>query len=86
MVPLSSVKVSRAPTYLICPICVVVYGTITLYRATFQKLPLTHTDSAVSRSLAATKEISVDFFSSGYLDVSVLRVRLLAPILFSAGY
>ena len=28
-------------------------------------------------SLAATQGISVDFFSSGYLDVSVLRVRLL---------
>ena len=28
-------------------------------------------------SLAATKGISVDFFSSGYLDVSVLRVSLL---------
>ncbi len=28
------------------------------------------------RSLAATNGISVDFFSSGYLDVSVLRVRL----------
>ena len=27
------------------------------------------------RSLAATNGISVDFFSSGYLDVSVLRVR-----------
>ena len=26
------------------------------------------------RSLAATKGISVDFFSSGYLDVSVPRV------------
>ncbi len=30
---------------------------------------------AVPLSLAATKGISVDFFSSGYLDVSVLRVR-----------
>ena len=29
------------------------------------------------RSLAATRGISVDFFSSGYLDVSVLPVRLL---------
>ena len=29
------------------------------------------------RSLAATKGISVDFFSSGYLDVSVHRVRFL---------
>jgi len=27
------------------------------------------------RSLAATDGISVDFFSSGYLDVSVPRVR-----------
>ena len=32
---------------------------------------------ANSRSLAATNEISVDFFSSGYLDVSVLPVRLI---------
>ena len=29
-------------------------------------------------SLAATLGISVDFFSYGYLDVSVLRVRLFA--------
>ena len=29
---------------------------------------------AASRSLAATREISVDFFSSGYLDVSVPQV------------
>ena len=32
---------------------------------------------AVPLSLAATKGISVDFFSSGYLDVSVHRVRFL---------
>ncbi len=31
---------------------------------------------ADSRSLVATKEISIDFFSSGYLDISVPRVRL----------
>ena len=30
---------------------------------------------AVSRSLAATEEIDFSFFSSGYLDVSVHRVR-----------
>ena len=30
---------------------------------------------ALARSLATTCAISVDFFSSGYLDVSVLRVR-----------
>ena len=32
---------------------------------------------AVPLSLAATNRISVDFFSSGYLDVSVHQVRLL---------
>ena len=32
---------------------------------------------ASPRSLAATWGISIDFFSSGYLDVSVLPVRLL---------
>nr|ADI16977.1 hypothetical protein [uncultured Sphingobacteriales bacterium HF0010_19H17] len=30
---------------------------------------------ANSISLAATQEITIVFFSSGYLDVSVLRVR-----------
>lgn len=56
---------------------VFMYGTITLYRVPFQILPLTPCRlRANSRSLAATNEISVDFFSSGYLDVSVLPVRL----------
>ena len=53
------------------------YGAITLYRQTFQTVPLLIKCSAGPRSLAATKGISVDFFSSGYLDVSVPRVRLL---------
>ena len=35
---------------------------------------------ASPRSLATTEGISVDFFSSGYLDVSVPRVSLLTPI------
>jgi hypothetical protein len=35
---------------------------------------------AVARSLATTDAISVDFFSSGYLDVSVRRVRFLWPM------
>jgi hypothetical protein len=34
-------------------------------------------DWAVPRSLAATQGISVDFSSSGYLDVSVHQVRFL---------
>ena len=60
--------------------CIFVYGAVTLYRAPFQTLPLTHTliqALAAPRSLAATGGISVDFFSSGYLDVSVPPVRLI---------
>ena len=60
--------------------CIFVYGAVTLYRAPFQTLPLTHTliqALGCSRSLAATGGISVDFFSSGYLDVSVPPVRLI---------
>jgi hypothetical protein len=37
------------------------------------------------RSLAATRRISVDFFSSGYLDVSVHRVPPMPPIDSAAG-
>ena len=37
-------------------------------------------------SLTTTQGISVDFFSSGYLDVSVPRVRLLAPMYSVRGY
>ena len=53
------------------------YGAITLYGRTFQTVPLGFTDYhdwAAPRSLATTKGISVDFFSSGYLDVSVPQV------------
>jgi hypothetical protein len=39
---------------------------------------------AVPRSLAATEGISIDFFSFGYLDVSVPRVRLPCGILLIA--
>ena len=75
MVPPSSDRISRVPPYLICPLCRFVYGAITLYREPFHTLPLQHKDSAGPRSLAATEGISVDFYSSGYLDVSVPRVR-----------
>ena len=76
MVPPSSVKITRVPTYLICDINIFVYGAITLYRRASQHVPLILIPSAVSRSLAATREISIDFSSYGYLDVSVPRVRL----------
>ena len=71
--------VSR-PTHRAHSMCIFVYGAVTLYRAPFQTLPLTHTliqALGCSRSLAATGGISVDFFSSGYLDVSVPPVRLI---------
>ena len=80
MVPLSSVKITRVPTYLICNQFVFVYGAITLYGQSFQTVPLTHRLSADPRSLAATRGISIDFFSSGYLDVSVPRVRSCKPM------
>ena len=37
-------------------------------------------------SLTTTEGISVDFFSSGYLDVSVPRVRLRSTMYSSRGY
>ena len=37
-------------------------------------------------SLTTTQGISVDFFSSGYLDVSVPRVCLLGPMYSARGY
>lgn len=57
-----------------------VYGAVTLYRAPFQTLPLTHMlIQALGSSPFARRYwgISVDFFSSGYLDVSVPPVRLI---------
>ena len=54
-----------------------VYGAITLLWPHFPERSTNDLQSlrAVPRSLAATQGISVDFFSSGYLDVSVPRVR-----------
>ena len=52
------------------------YGAITHYGQTFQTVPLFPYQSAGPRSLVATEGVSIDFFSSGYLDVSVPRVRL----------
>ena len=46
----------------------------------------THRVWAGALSLAATRAISVDFSSSGYLDVSVPRVVLAHPISFRCGW
>ena len=71
--------VSR-PTHRAHSMCIFVYGAVTLYRTPFQTLPLTHTliqALGCSPFARATGGISVDFFSSGYLDVSVPPVRLI---------
>ncbi len=71
--------VSR-PTLRVHNLCILVYGTITLYRRTFQTVPLTH---KLIQTLGCSPfarrywGISVDFFSSGYLDVSVPPVRFI---------
>jgi hypothetical protein len=58
-----------------------VYRAITVYGQAFQPALLRIGNlRAVPRPLAATKGISVDFFSSGYLDVSVPQVRFAAPM------
>ena len=65
------------------PNSVFVYRAITFYGQPFQVVLLTSfglSNWTISISLAATKEISIDFFSSGYLDVSVLQVRLCHPM------
>ena len=77
MVPPCSDRVSRAPPYSISSnTSFRVLG----YHRLWPNFPERSTNSvsdlrANPRSLAATKGISVDFFSSGYLDVSVPRVR-----------
>ena len=74
------------------------YGTITLFGLTFQKVhhqfrstattphlhTVTRTDSArpLPFSFAITHGISIDFFSSGYWDVSIHRVPDHKVILF----
>ena len=75
MVPPYSDKVSRASPYSISRIWLFAYGAITRYGLTFQTVLLSFIRlRATPRSLATTCGISVDFFSCGYLDVSVLRV------------
>ena len=78
MVPPCSDRVSRAPSYSISPInCFRVRG----YHPVSHDFPDTSTSKkiglrAAPRSLVATEGISVDFCSSGYLDISVPQVSL----------
>ena len=90
MVPAYSHKVSRVSWYSgYCPVILrFAYGAFTLFGWLSQNHSATDYESvlqsepqsartlvwALSRSLAATYEITFVFFSSGYLDVSVHRV------------
>ena len=80
MVPPCSIRMSRVPTYSSAwNMCVISNTGLSpsvarVSKRFFYNRHIYHA-WAVPRSLAATCRISVDFFSSGYLDVSVLRVR-----------
>ena len=77
MVPPYSNRISRVPSYSISP---VTRFRLQDYHLLWLNFPEHLTSKmtglrANSRSLVATWEISVDFFSSGYLDISVHQVR-----------
>ena len=75
MVPLYSSKITRVPLYSRKFISVTSKG-LSPALVSFSKLfKLTYKFYwPIPLSLATTNGVSIDFFSSGYLDVSVLRV------------
>ena len=85
MVPRSSNRISRVPPYLIRPIMLPIRGCHPLWPP-FPGCSSHNLGSAGSRSLAATNEVSIDFLSSGYLDVSVPRVCFFNPIYSGQKY
>ena len=78
MVPLSSSKISRVPLYS-CANYVFTHTGLSPSMVRLSRLFWLFIISRwpIPRSLATTDGISIDFFSSGYLDVSVLRVASL---------
>ena len=79
MVPRSSDRISRVPPYLIRPIMLHIRDCHPLWLA-IPDHSIHIQGSAGPRSLAATRGVSVDVLSSGYLDVSVPRVRSYKPM------
>ena len=79
MVPRSSDRISRVPPYLIRSIELPIRGCHPLWPA-FPNSSGHSQDSAGPRSLAATRGVSIDVLSSGYLDVSVPRVCSYKPM------
>ncbi len=80
MVPPYSIRISRVPTY--SSDLLITYFRLPGFHRLWLHFPEHSTNTlqayghwAFPRSLATTNRISVDFFSSGYLDVSVPRVR-----------
>ena len=102
MGPPASYRVSRVRYYsgAICVYQGFVYGSFTLFALLFQNNSTTSPESLMmvrnpdnklsvwppSRSLAATWEIDVSFFSWGYLDVSVHPVSSSRAIFFTRVY
>ena len=76
MVPPCSSRISRVPPYLIRTAKLPIRGYHPLW-PTFPGRSSHLLVSADPRSLATTNGVSVDVLSSGYLDVSVPRVRFL---------
>jgi hypothetical protein len=81
MGPLSSTRITRVPAYSSLPMTTNISPTglspsIVRFSNLFSYVNYQRSNWAIPISLAATFRISVDFFSSGYLDVSVLQVRL----------
>jgi hypothetical protein len=79
VVPRSSDRISRVPPYLMRPIMLPIRGCHPLWPDFPDGSGHTH-GSAGPRSLATTRGVSVDFLSSGYLDVSVPRVCSYVPM------
>ena len=79
MVLRSSDRISRVPPYLIHPIELHIRGYHPLWPC-FPTRSIHSQGLAGPRSLAATRGVSIDVLSSGYLDVSVLRVCSYKPM------
>ena len=85
MVLRCSDRISRVPPYLIRPIELPIRGCHPLWLS-FPGYSCHSHGSAGPRSLAATRGVSVDFLSSGYLDVSVPRVCSKTPMYSGLKY
>ena len=85
MVLRSSDRISRVPPYLIRPIMLPIRDCHPLW-SSFPECSGRNYGSAGPRSLAATRGVSIDVLSSGYLDVSVPRVCFFNPIYSGQKY